>query len=63
VLRGTWRGEPYALPVTTVILQAINHATQHRAHVAAILSQLGMVPPDLDGWACAEVTDSAAGAP
>jgi uncharacterized damage-inducible protein DinB len=64
ILRGTWRGEPYALPVAIVLLQAINHATEHRAHVATILSQLGIVPPDLDGWAYGEAMDAAAdGAP
>ena len=31
-------------------LQAINHATEHRAHVATILSQHGVAPPELDGW-------------
>ena len=64
VLRGTWRGEPYALPVAIVLIQAINHATEHRAHVTTILSQLGIVPPELDGWAYDEATDtSAASAP
>jgi uncharacterized damage-inducible protein DinB len=62
VLHGTWRGERYALPVGMILLQAINHATEHRAHVATILSQLGIVPPDLDGWAYAEAMDAAAGA-
>jgi len=28
----------------------INHATEHRAQIMAILTQLGIQPPDLDGW-------------
>ncbi len=54
VLKGTWRGEPYAIPATTIIIQAINHATEHRAHVMTILSQQGIEPPSLDGWTYGE---------
>lgn len=51
VLRGTWGGRPYRLSVAVPLLQAINHATEHRAHVATVLSQHGVQPPELDGWA------------
>jgi uncharacterized damage-inducible protein DinB len=50
VLRGTWRDQPYVLPASTVFIQAINHATEHRTQVATILTQQGITPPDLDGW-------------
>jgi uncharacterized damage-inducible protein DinB len=50
ILRGTWRGEPYVLPASVIFIQAINHATEHRAHVATILTQQGIAPPSLDGW-------------
>jgi len=50
VLRGTRDGEPYELPAIVPMLQAINHATEHRVHIAAILTQLGIEPPTLDGW-------------
>ena len=46
----TWRGEAYTLPVWMLLLQAINHATEHRAQVAAILTQQGIAPPGMDGW-------------
>ena len=46
----TWRGEGYTLPAWLVLLQAINHATEHRAQVAAILTQQGVQPPGMDGW-------------
>ena len=55
VLRGLWRGEPYAIPASVVLIQAINHATEHRAQVTAALSQRGIEPPPLDGWAYGEV--------
>ncbi len=54
ILRGTLRGEPYALPVTVPLIQAINHATEHRSQVATILSQQGLQPPVLDGWTFGE---------
>jgi uncharacterized damage-inducible protein DinB len=45
-----WDGKPYDLPKTIILTQAINHATEHRAQVMAILTQLGIQPPELDGW-------------
>ncbi len=38
------------VPTSVVLVQAINHATEHRAHAATILSQLGIAPPPVDGW-------------
>lgn len=46
----TWRGEAFTLPVWMLLAQAINHATEHRAQVAAILSQQGIEPPPMDVW-------------
>ncbi len=46
----TYRGEGYTLPVWLLLVQAINHATEHRAQVAAILTQQGIDPPSMDGW-------------
>ena len=34
-----------------VLIQAINHAVDHRSQIATLLSQQGIEPPDLDGWA------------
>jgi uncharacterized damage-inducible protein DinB len=33
-----------------VILQVINHATEHREQIKSMLSALGVSPPDIDGW-------------
>jgi len=41
-------GDP--IPIAVILVQAINHATEHRAHVATILTQLGIQPPEMDGW-------------
>lgn len=50
ILRGTYRGEAYAIPAVVPMIQAINHATEHRVHIATILTQQGVEPPTLDGW-------------
>ena len=51
VLRGEYQGRPFVLPVATVYVQAINHATEHRSQIATILTQQGIEPPDFSGWA------------
>ena len=45
-----WEGTPRAVPKTIILTQAINHATEHRAQIMVILTQLGIQPPDLDSW-------------
>ena len=32
------------------LTQVINHATEHRAQIMAILTHLGIQPPELDSW-------------
>jgi uncharacterized damage-inducible protein DinB len=53
-----WDGSPRQVPKTVILTQAINHATEHRAQVMVILTQLGLQPPDLDGWTYFEAPDS-----
>ncbi|MBI2780823.1 MAG: DinB family protein [Chloroflexi bacterium] len=38
------------IPARVILVQAINHATEHRAHATTILTQLGITPPAIDGW-------------
>ncbi len=45
-----WDGTPRDVPKTIILTQAINHATEHRAQIMTILTQLGIQPPDLDSW-------------
>ncbi|MEO8287348.1 MAG: DinB family protein [Chloroflexota bacterium] len=45
------RDEGVELAGTMVVILAINHATEHRAHINSILSHLGIEPVELDGWA------------
>jgi len=49
-IRGEVRGEKYAVPISVFFAQAINHATEHRAHVCTVLTQQGIEPPVLDLW-------------
>lgn len=50
VLSTTYQGRVETLPISTVLIQAINHATEHRSQVATILTQQGVQPPDMSGW-------------
>jgi uncharacterized damage-inducible protein DinB len=37
-------------PLASLMMQAINHSTEHRTQIATIITQLGMEPPDMSGW-------------
>jgi len=43
-------GGTYEAPAIVVVIQAINHAIDHRSQIATLLSQQDIEPPDLDGW-------------
>lgn len=47
-------GKHWRIDSAHFLIQAINHATEHRSHVVSILTQNGLTPPDLDGWAYSE---------
>ena len=40
----------YFVEPWVVMVQAINHATEHREQIKSMLSSLGVIPPDIDGW-------------
>jgi uncharacterized damage-inducible protein DinB len=42
--------------LASLMAQVINHATEHRAHIATIITQLGMEPPNMDLWTYMEET-------
>jgi len=39
-----------------VMVQIINHATEHREQIKSMLTALGVTPPSIDGWDYGEVT-------
>ena len=45
-----WDGTPRAVPKSIILTQVINHATEHRAQIMVMLTQLGIEPPDLQSW-------------
>jgi uncharacterized damage-inducible protein DinB len=40
----------YQYRLASLIIQAITHSTEHRTQISAIITQLGMEPPDMSGW-------------
>jgi uncharacterized damage-inducible protein DinB len=51
--RDGYNVEPWVLMV-----QIINHATEHREQIKSMLSVLGVTPPDIDGWDYGEATNT-----
>lgn len=45
------RGTDYTMPVWVLLLQSLVHGLEHRTQIAAILTQMGIDPPGMDGWA------------
>jgi uncharacterized damage-inducible protein DinB len=48
----------YFVEPWVVMVQVINHATEHREQINSMLSALGVTPPNLDGWSYGEVTNA-----
>lgn len=43
-------GGTYEATTTIVLIEAIDHAIDHRSQISTLLSQQGIEPPDLDAW-------------
>ena len=48
----------YHVEPWVVLLQIINHATEHREQINSMLSALGQTPLDQDGWSYGEFTSA-----
>lgn len=48
----------YFVAPWVVMLQVINHATEHREQIKSMLSSLGVTPPEIDGWSYGEATQT-----
>jgi uncharacterized damage-inducible protein DinB len=51
--RDNFHVEPWVL-----IVQIINHATEHREQIKSMLSAIGITPPNIDGWDYGEATQA-----
>lgn len=45
-----WDGEMVPVPSVLILIQSINHATEHREQIKIMLTQIGVQPPEVDGW-------------
>jgi uncharacterized damage-inducible protein DinB len=48
----------YFVEPWVVIVQVINHATEHREQIKSMLSALGVTPPNIDGWDYGQATNT-----
>jgi uncharacterized damage-inducible protein DinB len=48
----------YTVEPWVVMVQVINHATEHREQICSMLSALGVTPPNMDGWSYGETTQA-----
>jgi uncharacterized damage-inducible protein DinB len=57
-LQATFEKDGYAIEPWVVMVQAINHATEHREQIKSMLSALGVTPPRIDGWQYGRVANA-----
>jgi uncharacterized damage-inducible protein DinB len=57
-LRTKIQDDGYSIEPWVVMVQAINHATEHREQIKNMLSALGVTPPRLDGGAYGRVANA-----
>lgn len=48
----------YLISPWVVMVQVINHASEHREQISSMLTALGITPPDLDGWSYGEAANA-----
>ena len=49
-VRERWERMLIEYRLASLIVQAITHSTEHRTQISAIITQLGIEPPDMSGW-------------
>lgn len=50
----------YIIEPWVIMIQAINHATEHRRQVCGMMREIGETPPDIDGWGFGETSGAVA---
>jgi uncharacterized damage-inducible protein DinB len=51
--------EAYEAEQSVLVVQALHHGNAHREQICAVLTGLGIEPPDIQAWAYAEATGHA----
>lgn len=59
-LKTKFQKDGYSIEPWVVMIQAINHATEHREQIKSMLSSLGVTPPRVDGWGYGRATKALA---
>lgn len=54
----TFQHDGYVITPWVVMVQAINHATEHREQIKSMLSAFGVTPPRIDGWMYGRLTNA-----
>ena len=49
-------GVDHEVNADVILVQAVNHSTEHRAHIVTTLSAHGISMPEIDGWSWGEAT-------
>lgn len=57
-LKTPFEKDGYSVEPWLVMVQAINHAAEHREQIKSMLNSLGIPPPRIDGWAYGGVTNA-----
>lgn len=57
-LHSTFQYDGYSIEPWVVMVQAINHSTEHREQIKSMLSAMGITPPRIDGWMYGNVTQA-----
>lgn len=57
-LQTKFEKDGYSVEPWLVMVQTINHATEHREQIKSMFSNLGITPPRIDGWAYGKVTNA-----
>lgn len=50
--------DEYLVEPWVIMLQIINHATEHREQIKSMLTALGIEPPSMDGWDYGDVMEA-----
>jgi len=50
--------DEYDVEPWVIMIQIINHATEHREQIKSMLTALGVTPPSIDGWDYGDATNA-----